>query len=561
MAPSEFPLGPSRVVAGRNPPPGTDSYADAIRERRGARGITPLDANLLHVPPIAGGYNSLMGAIRTKGKLPGDIREAMILRVAAINHAAFEWIQHEQIGRKEGLSTGQLYVIRDAKTPLPSLPTVLTHLQTAALAYTDHSTRDARVPMSVIQELKKQVKAYVVNGNPSLTAEEVDANVDDLYVEAVMVVASYNMVSRFLLGTDVAGLSDTEVPWPVEKKEHFISLPSFPPSSTPTHTIHAVTLITSPSAPWLVFANSLLTDWTMWSYTIPYFLDLPSSETTSYNILLHSQRGHGLSTLPLPTDHQDRLTTIPLLASDIANLLDALSIPTPVRSVIGVSQGGAVVLAFAAMYADKTRSVVACDTAPRTPVGNKEAWEDRIRLVHGASDSTTASTADTDEYAKRVGMANLAKATVPRWFPPGSQCSTGVAEGEKQARWVEEMVERTDVAGFVHGAKALGDYDVFHLSTDIGVPAQERGGLFNSSIERVLLLAGSLDGGGKVAKGLQDLCTNWNDHLKRGGNTDKSTTDAPTRVQFVEIDSAGHLPMIDSPVTFGKYLTQWVGAF
>lgn len=78
MAPSESLDGTSRVVPGRYPPPGSDSYADAIRERRGDRGLTPLDANLLHVPAIAGGYNGLMGAIRTKGNLPGDIREAMV---------------------------------------------------------------------------------------------------------------------------------------------------------------------------------------------------------------------------------------------------------------------------------------------------------------------------------------------------------------------------------------------------------------------------------------------------------------------------------------------------
>ena len=78
MSLPEFPAGGSRVVAGRYPPPGTDTHADAIRERRGARGITPLDANLLHVPPVAGGFNALLGAVRTKGKLPADLREAMV---------------------------------------------------------------------------------------------------------------------------------------------------------------------------------------------------------------------------------------------------------------------------------------------------------------------------------------------------------------------------------------------------------------------------------------------------------------------------------------------------
>jgi hypothetical protein len=80
MTPPELLVGPSRVVAGRYPPPGTDSYADAIRERRGDRGLTQLDANLLHIPPVAGGYNAMLGAIRTKGNLPGDIREAMVCR-------------------------------------------------------------------------------------------------------------------------------------------------------------------------------------------------------------------------------------------------------------------------------------------------------------------------------------------------------------------------------------------------------------------------------------------------------------------------------------------------
>ena len=244
MSPPEFTAGSSRVVAGRYPAPGTDSLADAMRERRGARGLTPLDANLLHIPPIASGYNTMLGAIRTKGKLPGDVREAMvchtclytvistkaklqILRVGTINHAAFEWIHHEYVGREEGLSTGQLYVIRDAKIPLPPVGTILTSLQTAALVYADHSTRDARVPTPVIQELKHQLKVWVVASNPSLGNEEISIRVDDLYVEAVMVVAAYNLVSRFLLGTDVAGISDMEVPWPVGRQEVRLRTPIF----------------------------------------------------------------------------------------------------------------------------------------------------------------------------------------------------------------------------------------------------------------------------------------------------------------------------------------------
>ena len=348
--------------------------------------------------------------------------------------------------------------------------------------------------------------------------------------------------------------------------QHFISLPLFPPVASPTHTVHAVTLVTSPSAPWLVFANSLLTDWTMWNYVVPHFLDLssrpasPDSEEqkTTYNILLHSQRGHGLSKLPPGSESydQERLTTIPLLATDIANLLSALSIPTPVHSVIGVSQGGAAALAFAALYGgSKTKSIVACDTGPRTPAGNKDAWAERIRLACGASDSpiTNANATEYHDYAKHIGMGRLAKITVPRWFPAGSILNSGERGGDKRAKWVEAMIESTDVDGFAHGAKALSDYDLIApLESGANTP-----GLFDSDISRVLLLAGSLDGGGKVAKGLQDLRTKWNARREEN-RAAEGYSGIIQPVDYLEIANSGHLPMIDSPEAFCENLGRWL---
>ena len=339
-------------------------------------------------------------------------------------------------------------------------------------------------------------------------------------------------------------------------KQHLVSLPSFPPVSIPTHTIHAVTLTTSPTAPWLVFANSLLTDWTMWNYIIPYFLDLPSSTSTipdstpekqTYNILLHSQRGHGLSTLPSPPNDHDILTTIPLLATDIANLLAALSIPTPVHSVIGVSQGGAASLAFAALYgSSKTKGIVACDTAPRTPAGNKEAWAERIRLASG---SIPEGTIVDEEYAMHIGMKKLANVTVPRWFPVGSFCAADSVSGDKRRKWMEDMVERTRLNGFIQGAIALSDYNVLSMlpSAPDQASFSEAKPLLISSVKNVLLLAGTLDGGGKVANVLRDLQSTWS-----------AAAPETTSIQFVEIEGAGHLPMIDSPEIFCQHLGKWL---
>ncbi|KAJ6586821.1 beta-ketoadipate enol-lactone hydrolase [Mycena vulgaris] len=482
----------SRLIPGRFPTPGASPIADRIRERRGTRGLTPLDGALLHVPPVAEGWNSLLGAIRTKGALPGDVRELMILRVAARNHAAFEWIHHEHVGRDHGLSTTQLWAIRDISSLPP--PAVLSPLQTAALAFADHSTSAVRVPPQITSALQEQLKLF--------GADKFD--VDDLLVEAAAVVATYNMVSRFLMSLDVAGMSDNPVPWPVDRTEHKVPI-------GPDH-LHAVTLVTHPDAPWIVFANSLLTDETMWDWLIPAVL-APTSPTTwpfsgTYNILLHAQRGHGRSsTTEVPC-------TIPILAQDIALLITTLVPGGRVKSVIGVSQGGAATLAFAALHPSLTESVVACDTAPRTAPGNAEAWQGRIAL------------------AKTDGIAALAAVTADRWFPAPSMCGQ---DGERVARTqsVKRMIEATSIPGFELGAGALMSYDLIKPLAEDGVDLLKTGGQV-----KTLLVAGELDGGGKVGAGMKGLRDQWN------------TSNPAAKVEYVEIPGAGHLPMVDETEKF-----------
>ncbi|KAJ7096423.1 Alpha/Beta hydrolase protein [Mycena epipterygia] len=483
----------SRLIPGRFPPPGTSPIADRIRERRGARGLTPLDGALLHVPPVAEGWNSLLGAIRTKGALPGDVRELMILRVAARNHAAFEWIHHEHVGRTHGLDTTQLWAIRDVDALPP--PAVLSPLQAAALAFADYSTAAVRVPTQVTSTLQEQLRIVAA-------AEKLDA--DDLLVEAAAVVASYNMVSRFLVSLDVAGMSDDPVPWPVDRTEHKVPIGS-------DH-IHAVTLITHADAPWLVFANSLLTDESMWDWLVPAVL-APTTPTQwpfkgTYNILLHAQRGHGRSSTTAER------CTIPILAHDIALLITTLVPAGKVKSVIGVSQGGAATLAFAALHPTLTESVVACDTAPRTAPGNAEAWQGRIAL------------------AKTDGIAALAVVTADRWFPAPSKCGKGGERGSR-TETVKRMIEATSIPGFELGAGALMAYDLLKPLAEDGVDLLSAGGRV-----KTLLVAGELDGGGKVGIGMKGLRDQWN-----------ASTPA-AKIEYVEIPGAGHLPMVDETEKF-----------
>ncbi|XP_006456043.1 hypothetical protein AGABI2DRAFT_210750 [Agaricus bisporus var. bisporus H97] len=516
---------PSRWIPGRYPEPGTSAIADAIRRRRGERGLTALDGALLHVEPVAEGWNTLLGAVRTKGNVPGDVRELMILRVAAINGAAFEWIHHEIVGRQTGLTTAQLYVIRDISAPLLSPgggggSTILSPLQNAALVFADESTRDVCVSVKVTESLREELKKWVGMNDK----EEVEKKMDDLFVECALIVASYNMVSRFLVSVDVAGKRDEDVPWPLTHTEEFITLPT---TENPTHKIHTVTLKTSDSdsAPWIVFANSLLTDFKLWSLVVPYLI------SKSYNILLLSQRGHGKSTLPPSSSHPT--VTIPFLASDIHTILHHLKIPTPIKSLIGVSQGGATTLAFAAQFPQEVESIVVCDTAACTPMGNNVAWEERIRLVNG------------DQLG---GMKRLADVTVPRWFPSGSKVSSSSTTTEEKGggrrsrgEWISNMIKETSVEGFEAGARALSSYDTLSL------------GLFDRPIKHILLLAGSLDGNGKVGSSMKKLSEDWNEKRLEGRNL--------REVEFVLVEGSGHLPMVDEPEAFCEAVDRFLRSF
>ncbi len=73
-------------IPSKFPPPGESPVADRVRERRGPRGLTPLDGMLLNAPAIADGWNKLIGALRTGNSLPDDIRE-LLVRVAGLKLA------------------------------------------------------------------------------------------------------------------------------------------------------------------------------------------------------------------------------------------------------------------------------------------------------------------------------------------------------------------------------------------------------------------------------------------------------------------------------------------
>jgi 4-carboxymuconolactone decarboxylase len=160
---------------------GDGEVADRIRERRGGH-LTPLDQMLLHSPPIADGWNSLLAAIRTQASLPDAIRELAILRVAAINGADYEWNAHEPLAHRAGLTRQQTEALRvDAIDDATAAPSAV---QRAAPAYTDAMTRDIDVPDEIFGELRSHFD-------------------DQQIVELTATIGTYNLVSRFLVALHV----------------------------------------------------------------------------------------------------------------------------------------------------------------------------------------------------------------------------------------------------------------------------------------------------------------------------------------------------------------------
>ncbi|KAH0830961.1 hypothetical protein AYO21_06490 [Fonsecaea monophora] len=164
---------------------------DRIRARRAPGELLPLDLALLHTPKMADGWNSLLGAVRTKGCLSDDLREIAICRPAIINRAWFEWAHHAPLLTATPGFTEEQYAV--VKQPEPKEQGPLTDKQWAVLRYSDAMTKTISVPDDIFEGLQKA----------GFTDREI--------VEITLTCAAYNMVSRFLVALNV-GEANGEVP-------------------------------------------------------------------------------------------------------------------------------------------------------------------------------------------------------------------------------------------------------------------------------------------------------------------------------------------------------------
>lgn len=150
---------------------------DRILQERGR--ISLLYQVLLNSAPIAQGWESMLTAVRNRTSVPADLRELMILRVAVLNKASFEFDAHIPHALKAGVTQEK---IEDIK--LAELSSRFSEEEKLILQMTDHMTRDIEVPASLMDEVTKKYDSGKV-------------------VELVATVAAYNMVSRFLVALNI----------------------------------------------------------------------------------------------------------------------------------------------------------------------------------------------------------------------------------------------------------------------------------------------------------------------------------------------------------------------
>ena len=201
--PDRDPLPKMRVpYAPKEPPtPADKPIYERIAARRAPRPLIPLDLALLHNTSVADGWNSFIGAIRTKTTIDPHVNELAISRVAVLNHAVHEWDVHAQIALKAGVSRAGLatafehpVINKDERIwdAVEGEKGGLSKQLWQVLAYTDQMT----VGIEVDETLSKALQSWL--GDKQL-------------VELTATIAAYNCVSRFLVALDVGECNGREM--------------------------------------------------------------------------------------------------------------------------------------------------------------------------------------------------------------------------------------------------------------------------------------------------------------------------------------------------------------
>ncbi|EAX7082173.1 carboxymuconolactone decarboxylase family protein [Salmonella enterica] len=164
-----------RVIPWQDGEPVDADLLNAMKARRPGGELIGIDRILLKSYPLATGWNELMIRVRQQFSLSLEYRELIMLRVASLNKAKFEWNVHYPAYLDAGGTAEKAAALEPA-----SVSSLFNETETLLIRLTDQSTHGVVVDENIIEELKRR-----------LGEKET--------VEAVATVAAYNMVSRFLV--------------------------------------------------------------------------------------------------------------------------------------------------------------------------------------------------------------------------------------------------------------------------------------------------------------------------------------------------------------------------
>lgn len=155
----------------------------AIRARRGGK-LLNLDRMLLHSPAFAAGWNGFLGAVRNSLSVPEKLRELAICAVAVLNDAEYEFIQHAPEFIRAGGRETQLSELKRIGASSPDAYE-FDEQELAVINLSIEITRKIQVSHTTMQTIKSSLDN------------------DQQLVELVGVIATYNMVSRYLVALGI----------------------------------------------------------------------------------------------------------------------------------------------------------------------------------------------------------------------------------------------------------------------------------------------------------------------------------------------------------------------
>jgi 3-oxoadipate enol-lactonase len=185
-----------------------------------------------------------------------------------------------------------------------------------------------------------------------------------------------------------------------------------------------------PTAPALLFINSIATTRDLWARQVPRF-------SKSFRVITYDARGHGFSQVTAG-DY-----TIEQLGRDVLAILDDAGVES--AHVCGISLGGLTAMRLGVSAPRRVKSLVLANTAAR--IGSVEMWTERIAFV------------------RQQGMAALADITMPRWFTDSFR-----AREPQTIEHFRSMVASSSRDGYLACCAALRDEDLREAIAGVRCP-------------------------------------------------------------------------------------------